>query len=172
MPSSGEKPASKREMITVEYTKRGRPRLTPAQKLLIATNAKRKIITVDQNGKFLPGTIRGMKTGGRKAGTPNKYKPVRDILKDIGCEPILIIARIAMNQRVEPKVRLDACKELAGFCHGKVKTVDPVDPTDAADKKELTIYIEGAPIPGVKEDFGDVLPSEEKREVIDVTPDK
>ncbi len=163
---------AKRIAIKVRKNRNGKYNmLTLAQKLFIAKMAQQKIVVVNQKGLFCAGTFRG-RIAGRKPGCRNKYKCVRDILKSIGCEPILIMARMAMNKKASPGLRVTCAKELASYCHGKVRMVDPLDSLDSTERKQFTFVIEGAPIPGFKDDFSDALPSEESAGIIDITPDE
>ena len=68
---------------------------------------------------------RGIKTGGRKAGTPNKRTAeVADRLESLGCDPIEGLARIAMDESNSVEIRLRAYSELAPYVAAKRKAMD------------------------------------------------
>ena len=68
---------------------------------------------------------RGIKTGGRKAGTPNKRTAeVAERLESLGCDPIEGLARIAMDDANSVEIRLRAYSELAPYVAAKRKAVD------------------------------------------------
>jgi len=140
--------------------------LTELQKDEIEAMAKRNVIAVDpRHGRWLPGVFRyRKKTGGRKEGTRNKYADVRDILADIGCNPVLGMARIAMNKKNEIGLRARMYTELAQYCHPKVRQVDHKT-GDSNQHNTLTVQIVGTSIPGQPElepiDDAEILPYEE-----------
>ncbi len=53
----------------------------------------------------MPNTT-GKKYGGRKVGTPNKRSlEIADQLKALGCDPIEGMAKLAMDESMEPRLR-------------------------------------------------------------------
>ncbi len=65
----------------------------------------------------------GTKTGGRKAGTPNKItSELRDSLKAILDGELLTIT--ASLDKLTPKERLDVVLRLMPYCMPKVETID------------------------------------------------
>jgi hypothetical protein len=77
------------------------------------------------------------KSGGRKAGTPNKRSSVLNICLGLGLDPFLEMAKIAMN-KIDPR-RFDAIKELCQYIEPKKKQMDmALDP----EKSTIRIIIE------------------------------
>lgn len=77
------------------------------------------------------------KTGGRKAGTPNKRTSVLELCQSIGLDPFLEMAKIA--QMAHHDRRFDALKELCQYIEPKKKQMDVAfDP----DKASIRIVIE------------------------------
>lgn len=67
----------------------------------------------------------GPKTGGRKAGTPNRATAdVIAKLEELGCDPIEGMARIAMDAGNAPELRGKMYAELAGYVAPKRKAID------------------------------------------------
>jgi len=67
----------------------------------------------------------GYKTGGRKAGTPNRRtQEVRDQLEALGCDPIEGMARLALDPANSPDLRARMYSELAQYVAPKRKAVD------------------------------------------------
>lgn len=65
------------------------------------------------------------KTGGRKKGTPNKAtQKMREVLAEIGCDPLVELARIAQEPKtpVEQKIRIYS--ELLPYVYPKRKPAD------------------------------------------------
>lgn len=78
---------------------------------------------------------KGYKTGGRKAGTPNKRRSILDVCESIGLDPFLEMAKIA-QQPDEPR-RMDALKELCQYIEPKKKAVEHSGGLDVRLQKEL-----------------------------------
>ncbi len=67
----------------------------------------------------------GRKTGGRVAGTPNKRtQDVIERLDALGCDPILGMARIAMDEANAPELRGGMFSELAQYVAPKRRAID------------------------------------------------
>jgi hypothetical protein len=67
----------------------------------------------------------GKKTGGRRAGTPNKR--TADLVKHLealGCDPVDGMAQLAMNPANTPELRGKMYAELAGYLYPKRKAVE------------------------------------------------
>lgn len=100
------------------------------------------------------------KTGGRKAGTPNKKTQiVEDILNAIGCNPIENLARIANGEPMKAMIglnkdsgdyvvdevpptleqRLAANKELAQYVYPKRKAIEH----GVSGEGKISVHIEG-----------------------------
>ena len=74
--------------------------------------------------------MRGQKTGGRQAGTPNRRTvTIQQKLKDLGCCPFEGMARIAMDQSQPVAIRAAMFKELAEYVAPKRKTAHLCGPT-------------------------------------------
>jgi hypothetical protein len=68
---------------------------------------------------------KGVKTGGREKGTPNKRtQEVIERLAALRCDPIEGMARIAMDETNPPELRGRMLAELAGYCYPKRKAVE------------------------------------------------
>jgi hypothetical protein len=68
---------------------------------------------------------KGIKTGGRSAGTPNRNTvEVKQTLEALGCDPIEGMARLATDERVEISIRFQAYKELAQYIYPKRKAIE------------------------------------------------
>ncbi len=66
-----------------------------------------------------------IKAGGRKKGTPNKRSTeLADKLAALNCDPITAMAKIAMDETVELRIRAQLFKELAAYCYPKRKAVE------------------------------------------------
>ena len=67
----------------------------------------------------------GFKTGGRKAGTPNRRTAeVATRLEELGCDPIQGMARIAMDDASPLELRGRMYAELAQYVAPKRKALD------------------------------------------------
>jgi hypothetical protein len=86
------------------------------------------------------------KTGGRKKGTPNKVTlAVAEELSAIACNPIQILARIAMDETQETGHRIRALIELCSYLYPKRAPMVDLPPTDAT--VEVKTVVEQAPVP-------------------------
>ncbi len=71
------------------------------------------------------------KTGGRKKGTPNKATlAVAEELAAIGCNPIQLLAGIAMDETQETNHRIRALIELCSYVYPKRAPTVDLSPTD------------------------------------------
>ena len=69
--------------------------------------------------------MRGMKTGGRRKGTPNKLTAaVAERLAALGCDPISGMARLAMDPSTPVEVRARMYSELAQYVAPKRRAVE------------------------------------------------
>jgi hypothetical protein len=67
----------------------------------------------------------GRKTGGRKAGTPNrKTGEIGELLEALGCNPIEGMAKIAQNLKNSAELRGRMYAELAQYVYPKRKAVE------------------------------------------------
>src|SRR5262245_51799930 len=76
-----------------------------------------------------PGVLpRRQKTGGRKAGTPNKRTLERqraiEAIKASGKDPITFFADLLRNESAPLELRFQAAKELAPFVHPRLASVE------------------------------------------------
>ncbi|ODB82747.1 hypothetical protein A3193_18535 [Candidatus Thiodiazotropha endoloripes] len=70
---------------------------------------------------------KGVKTGGRQKGTPNKDKqPLLDALegKWPGYHPVIAMAEIANDEKLPKELRFQAHKEVAQYIEPKKKAVE------------------------------------------------
>jgi len=80
------------------------------------------------------------KTGGRRAGIPNKITGrVAESLDAIGCNPIIEMAMILMDTENEVGIRFAAAKELAAYVAPKRKPLEEnmLEEVAEADDREL-----------------------------------
>jgi hypothetical protein len=77
-------------------------------------------------GPRRPGKPKGYpKTGGRRAGTPNKVNgSIHDMMKALGCDPRMVLARICMNAQNPAELRRKAASDLMGFMYPRLNSVD------------------------------------------------
>ena len=71
------------------------------------------------------------KTGGRKAGTPNRATmSIRDKLAEIGCDPALALAEMAMNPETDRALRAKILADLLPYIAPRLGriTVDIEEP--------------------------------------------
>ena len=67
---------------------------------------------------------RGVKSGGRKKGTPNmRTQEVVDRLAELGCDPIEGMAQIAMDETNPPELRGRMFAELTHYVAPKLKAI-------------------------------------------------
>jgi len=94
-----------------------------------------------------PGRPVGLpKTGGRRKGTPNKSTvAIGEKLAQIGCDPILELAKIAMNGKTPIELRVRCLVELASYVYPKRKPVDPPQPTPLQPTFETVIETSASP---------------------------
>jgi len=68
---------------------------------------------------------KGLKTGGRSKGTPNKRtQEAMQKLEELGCDPIEGMARIAMDESNSIELRAKMFSELAPYIFPKRKAMD------------------------------------------------
>jgi len=68
---------------------------------------------------------KGIKTGGRVPGTPNKRtSEITQKLKELGCDPIEGMARIAMDKSNPIELQAKMLAELAPYIYAKRKAVE------------------------------------------------
>lgn len=90
-----------------------------------------------------------MKTGGRKAGTPNRRTvEVQQKLDALGCDPIEGMAQLAMDDTNPPELRARMFAELAQYVAPKRKAIE----ASFSEKPAVTFNI------GIKKDAGTVVP--------------
>ena len=65
------------------------------------------------------------KTGGRTKGTPNRCTvALKEKLDAIGCDPMIELARIGMNEKNPTALRVQCFSEIAQYVYPKRKPVD------------------------------------------------
>jgi len=93
------------------------------------------------------------KTGGRKKGTPNKATlAVAEKLAAVGCDPVQMLARIAMEERQETGHRIRALIELCSYLYPKRAPVPELTQTDS--QATVKTIIEQAPVAPSSTDTG------------------
>lgn len=94
----------------------------------------------------MAGRLKGsQKTGGRKAGTPNRDKlEVRERLAEMGCDPIDGMAQIAMEARAEGDKHLagQMYKELCKYSYPQKKAVEVTGKNGGAIDHSVNVVIE------------------------------
>lgn len=87
------------------------------------------------------------KTGGRKAGTPNKRtQELQEKLRELNCDPIKGMVDIANSSEAEGNLTLagQMYKELAQYIYPKRKATEIVAEEDIEPIKSVTIrYVDG-----------------------------
>lgn len=67
----------------------------------------------------------GLKTGGRKKGTPNKRtQEIQDRLAELNCDPVEGMAKLAMDPENSPELRGRMYSELAQYVYPKRKAIE------------------------------------------------
>src|SRR5262245_17626102 len=67
----------------------------------------------------------GFKTGGRKAGTPNrKTTEIMDLLAAHNCDPVEGVIKIAQDENNSPELRGKMFATLLEYCYPKRKAVE------------------------------------------------
>jgi hypothetical protein len=101
------------------------------------------------------------KTGGRKAGTPNRDAfDARQKLDAIGCDPLLAMAAIARDPSTEVGLRVKCLSELASYVYSKRKATDGSAAEAATFNVNTTLDDPANPEPAAGE-----IPNEEYADV-------
>jgi hypothetical protein len=67
----------------------------------------------------------GLKTGGRRRGTPNRATAAtRDQILASGMSPLHFMVSVFRDETQPLAVRLDAARSVAPYCHPRLSTVD------------------------------------------------
>jgi hypothetical protein len=67
----------------------------------------------------------GIRYGGRQAGTPNRRSQrAVELLDELGLDPLVGMAEIALDPANPPELRARVLSELAGYCHPKLKAIE------------------------------------------------
>lgn len=95
---------------------------------------------------------KGTKTGGRKAGTPNKDKAellqqIRDHIGDQEYHPVFAMAEIAVDEEMGNDMRFSAHREVAQYVAPKLKSVEH---TADGDGFGLNLFMQLGPKPNGK----------------------
>ena len=72
---------------------------------------------------------KGIKTGGRTKGTPNRDKQaLRERLSSLypDYDPILAMVEMANDNTLEPSMRLDCHKTIANYIHPKMRSIEHI----------------------------------------------
>ena len=92
----------------------------------------------------------GFKTGGRRKGIPNKRTGslVERLLDEMTCDPVGIMAEMAMNPKTPAKLRFLCAKELAQYIAPKRKAIEVTGDPDLIDRPLIEVrWIEPANVP-------------------------
>ena len=78
------------------------------------------------------------KTGGRKKGTPNKVTfAISEKLAQLRCDPIAILASIAMDQKAALDARIRCAIELSSYLYPKRKALENPEPQRSCEVKTI-----------------------------------
>jgi len=67
----------------------------------------------------------GRKTGGRKAGTPNKRTvALAERLESLNCDPVSELVSLAQAKDIDPSIRVRCYTELMAYVYPKRKAVE------------------------------------------------
>ena len=82
----------------------------------------------------------GFKSGGRAAGVPNrKTSLVERLLDEMKCNPVGIMAEMAMNPKTPAKLRFLCAKELAQYIAAKRKAIEVTGDPDLIDRPLIEV---------------------------------
>lgn len=85
------------------------------------------------------------KTGGRKKGTPNKASlAIEQKLVALGCDPVAILAGIAMDEKAPLEARIRCASDLLSYCYPKRRPLD--SPSPQPSNCEMKMIVETAPV--------------------------
>jgi hypothetical protein len=91
---------------------------------------------------------KGMKTGGRKAGTPNKVtSDVKALSGVYSAEAVQTLVDLMRDETAPPQTRLAAANSLLDRAHGKPVPVTISDDEDDTRTTDVTIRIVDASLP-------------------------
>ena len=94
------------------------------------------------------------KTGGRQKGTPNRATlTLKEKLAAMGCEPLVEIAKMGMNEKNEIEIRERCFADIAPYLHPKLKPVD-VSSDESLVINVLTKFDPGSSNGGYPNDSG------------------
>jgi hypothetical protein len=95
---------------------------------------------------FAPGSHKPTRSG-RKKGTPNRSSlEVAERLRELNCDPIEGMARIAMDKRHTPELRGRMYAELAQYVYPKRKAVElAADPVTPQQSNLVVEFVRAAP---------------------------
>jgi len=91
----------------------------------------------------LPGSPRTPGSG-RKKGVPNKLNgTIHDMMKALGCDPRMILARIAMNPKNSPELRRKCASDLMNFMYPRLASTDQHVTGDGSMQPQIINIISG-----------------------------
>jgi hypothetical protein len=94
------------------------------------------------------------KTGGREKGTPNRATlALKEQLDALGCDPLVELAKIAMNKKNAVEIRARCLSEIAPYIYPKRK------PVDMASDQSVVINVNTKFDPGSAEGGDQHIPS-------------
>jgi len=92
-------------------------------------------------GGFKPGH---KKTGGRKAGVPNRATAKREAeIAKSGLTPLEVMLKIMRNKNKTDEQRLDAAKAAAPYVHPKLAAIEHFNPDGTALVPTISLIIDG-----------------------------
>ncbi len=113
--------------------------------------------------------VHRLKTGGRKAGTPNKRTvEIAEKLETLGCDPLEGMARLAMDEANPPELRGRMFAELAQYVAPKRRAVEVSEPDSRDELSALPLEELIGRVQGLLAQRGHSLPT---RELPDPTHD-
>jgi hypothetical protein len=141
----------------------------PLEDLAIPETSAAKVEAPAKRRGRLPGSPRTPRSG-RKKGVPNKINgSIHDMMKALGCDPRMVLARICMNSKNPPELRRKAASDLMNYMYprlasteqhvtGETQTIvqvitgiarSPIDPplSDADAERWRHVVDNGAPEP-------------------------
>lgn len=90
----------------------------------------------------------GHKTGGRKAGTPNrKTQEISELLASLGHNPVEAMVRLATNPKASLELQGRMNAELAQYVYPKRKAIEVADDQSSPGPPLMIKFVDGPPEP-------------------------
>ena len=89
----------------------------------------------------------GRKTGGRRAGTPNRITgEIAERLRQLDCDPLAGLVELSRDETVDPAVRVRILIELCGYLHAKRRYLEVSFPEPMPPPPTLVVsWLEDGP---------------------------